>query len=240
MRCYLLAAGLLALLLTPVYAEDTPDSVSQLTLEDLRTFTDVFEQIRSNYIDEIGDAQLLRAAIRGMLSETDGYSTFIDENEFRALDQNTRGRVGGVGALVMIQKRMLVVNSVQKDGPADLAGIGAGDRIISVDGRPVRGRPLSESIEAINGEPGSTLKLKVLSRDQEPRELELTREWIQVASVSSEWLEDGIAKISISHFHQNTHTEFHDQLGQLRSSGQTLKGLSSTCNRTSVVNCIPL
>ncbi|MGA0264399.1 MAG: S41 family peptidase [Lysobacterales bacterium] len=224
-RYFLLTACLVLLTAPQTQAQSEPGQVSQLTLDDLRTFTDVFEQIRSNYIDEIGDAELLRAAIRGMLSETDGYSTFIDEEAFQALDRNTRGHDGGIGALVIIQKHMLVVSSVQKGGPADRAGLDAGDRITAVDGIPVRGRSLADSIDALNGNPGSVVQVTALSPGQDAREIELTRESFPVASVSGEWLESGIGKINISHFHQNTHREFQDQLQALQSDGASLDAL---------------
>lgn len=205
---------------------EEPERPAQLTLDDLRTFTDVFEQIRRNYIDEIDDATLLDAAIHGMVGATDGYSSFIDENEFRALQQNTRGEAGGIGATVMIQKRLLVVQSVHRSGPADRAGMRAGDVITDIDGEPVRGRRLAEAIDALEGAPGSAVALGVLRRDTEPRIITLVRESIPVASVFGEWVEPGIARLRITHFHQHTHEEFQQQLQALTGeNGSGVDGL---------------
>jgi carboxyl-terminal processing protease len=222
---FLLIILLLASAATSAWPDEQPGPTSQLTLADLRTFTDVFEQIRQNYIEEIDDETLLRAAIRGMVAETDSHSSFIDEDEFAALDQDTRGRKGGIGATVMIQQRMLVVESVQEGGPAQQAGIGPGDVILAIDGQAVRGRLLADSIEALGGEPGTELELRFLSKGRPSREVTLTRAWVPVSSVRSEWLEPGIALFRITRFQSDTHLEFHQQLEQLLAGGTPLRGI---------------
>jgi carboxyl-terminal processing protease len=185
-----------------IVAEENPAGQAQLSLDELRTFTDVFQQLRENYIEEMDDATLLRAAIHGMVGELDAYSSFIDADEFRALEESAKGRKGGIGAAVMIQQRRLIVQSVLEEGPADQAGIAPGDIITAVDGQLVRGRKLASSIEALHGEPGSKLTLRVLSRGQGERELSLERSDLPVVSVSGEWLAPGFGLLRITHFHQ--------------------------------------
>jgi carboxyl-terminal processing protease len=205
---------------------DTGDPRTQLLLDDLRTFTDVFQQLRSNYIEEIDDATLLRAAIHGMVSELDPYSSYIEAEEYRALDDSSRGRHGGIGAEVMIQQRRLVILAVREDGPAQQAGILPGDVITAVDDRPVRGRKLSESIAALQGEPGSEVTLRVRSGKDAARELTLTRAYAPVSSVTSEWLEPGIALLKISHFHADSGVEFREKMERLGRTGEApMRGL---------------
>src|SRR5210317_281007 len=78
-------------------AEETPPTQAQLTLDDLRTFTDVFNQIRNNFVEEIDDRELLNAAIRGMLSELDPHSSFMEAEAFRKMDNDSQGRYSGIG-----------------------------------------------------------------------------------------------------------------------------------------------
>lgn len=206
---------------------DEPDpAATQLTLADLRTFTDVFEQLRRNYIEEIDDATLLQAAIHGMLDETDSYSSFIDAEAFRELDDSSRGRVGGIGADIVPSDRRLVVQSVQPGSPAEQAGMRPGDVIVTIDGRAVRGRKLSESIDALQGDAGTEVVLRVKPVDAKTREMTLTRAWVPTTSVRSEWLEPGFAYLNISHFHQDSHLELHEHLKQLQAPGQPpLRGI---------------
>ena len=209
-----------------IVAEENPAGQAQLSLDELRTFTDVFQQLRENYIEEMDDATLLRAAIHGMVGELDAYSSFIDADEFRALEESAKGRKGGIGAAVMIQQRRLIVQSVLEKGPADQAGIAPGDIITAVDGQLVRGRKLASSIEALHGEPGSKLTLRVLSRGQGERELSLERSDLPVVSVSGEWLAPGFGLLRITHFHQTTDTEARELLSHLEQSGERpLQGL---------------
>lgn len=216
----------LATMPCPAAGDENHGGQAQLSLDDLRTFTDVFEQLRSHYIDELDDSSLLRAAIHGMVGELDEYSSFIDADEFRALDDAARGRKGGIGAVVMIQQRRLIVQSVLQGSPADQAGIRPGDIITAVDGRPVRGRKLAASIEALQGEPGSKLTLRVLSGSQAEREHQLVRADLPVVSVHGEWLAPGYGVLRITHFHQTTDTEAREQLGRLERSGEgPLRGL---------------
>ena len=109
-----------------------------LSLDDLRTFTDVFTQIRNNYVEPVDDKALLNSAINGMLSDLDPHSAYLLDDEFDDLDENSRGRFDGVGVNVQIVDRRIVVQAVISPSPADEAGINPRDVILSIDGRPVR------------------------------------------------------------------------------------------------------
>ncbi len=133
-------------------AQEEPERTgTQLTLDDLRTFTDVFNQVRTHFFEEVDDHTLLIDAIEGMLSSLDAYSVFLDPEQFRALDEASRGRHGGIGVRTEVRNGRIFFDDVLPGSPAELAGARPGDMLISVDGQAVRGRKLSESIAALDG-----------------------------------------------------------------------------------------
>ena len=184
--------ALLLLSALPVFAmgqERQPGSrPAQLTLEDLRTFTDVFEQLRSNYVEEIDDRTLLHAAIRGMTSELDPYSDFIEKDEFQILDDASRGRFGGIGADIVVDDGRLRVAALKEDGAAAAAGVREGDLITAIDGTPVRGRRLAASFASLRGEPGSETTLRVRTPGQAARVVTITRQQLDITSVEGDLL----------------------------------------------------
>ncbi len=194
----------------------------QLTLDDLRTFTDVFNQLRSNFVEEIDDHTLLVAAIEGMLSKLDPWSAFIDAEQSQEFDDSAKGRYGGIGVSLDLREWRLLVDSVTPDGPAARAGVIAGDLVTAVNGRPVRGRKIFESADALTGEPGSEVTVRIKSRNKRSRELKLVREFIPVSSVNSELLKGGIGYFEITHFHRNSHLELENSIKTLQEQAQTL------------------
>ena len=200
-------------------AQEEPErSGTQLTLDDLRTFTDVFNQVRTRYVEEVDEHTLLTDAIEGMLSSLDPYSVFLDPEQFRALDEASRGRHGGIGVRTEVRDGRIFFDDVLPGSPAELGGARAGDMLISVDGQAVRGRKLSESIAALDGEPGSALSIRLKSVDQAVRELRLIRDFVEVASVKSKLLEGAFAYFEISHFHRNSHSELENAIHALQAA----------------------
>jgi len=222
--CRLLAATLL-LTATGLAAAQNESGRQQLSLDDLRTFVDVFEQLRRNYVVEIDDRTLLDAAIRGMLDETDTYSAFLTAEEFLALEESVRGEFGGIGVEITIRDRRLELQTVQSGGPADQAGLRPGDLILAVDGQVVRGRKLEDSIAALRGAPGSEVSVAVQSPGESPREVQLSREMVAMISVEGERYENGIGYLRISQFHDGTVVEFQQRLADLQSGPAPLTGL---------------
>ncbi len=188
---------------------------AQLTLDDLRTFTDVFNQARNNFVEEVDDATLLNAAIRGMVAELDRHSVFLAPDSFRELDDSSRGRYGGIGVDVVIDDQRIRVKQVYEHGPAGAAGIRSGDLITAIDGEQIWGRQLHEALEELRGDPGSEIELRVQTGDEMPRSLTLTREYIPVPSVESELLEGDIGYFRISHFHEESHFDMEDAIHAL-------------------------
>jgi carboxyl-terminal processing protease len=123
----------------------TEPRAAQLTLDDLRTFSEVFSQIRRNYVEEIDDRTLLNAAIDGMLSHLDPHSNYLPVNDYKNLNDSAQGRYSGIGVDVGIQSQKIVVRSVIVPSPAASGGINPGDIITAVDGNPVKVNPAARS-----------------------------------------------------------------------------------------------
>ena len=135
--------GLLLSLLTssPLRADDAPED-ARLPIEELQLFTQVFEQIRSAYVEEIDDKTLLENAISGLLGELDPHSAFLKKASYKNLQEHTSGQFGGIGIEVGMEDGFIKVISPIDDTPASRAGIEAGDLIIKLDNHAVQGMSL--------------------------------------------------------------------------------------------------
>jgi carboxyl-terminal processing protease len=234
-KLFLITPLLLAMTSVAVCQENPGEAVqtepgsgkTQLTLDDLRTFTDVFSQIRRNYVMEVDDRTLLHAAINGMLSELDPHSSYLPADEFKQLEDSAHGRYSGVGIDVGIQGQKIVIRRVIVPSPADSGGINPKDIITAIDGNPVRGRLLQDSIDEIQGEPGSTVTLTILppGPDGKEREVELTRQYVNIPTLSFELLDQQYGYFRISFFHKNSATDLEKSLQSIAQDGIVLRGL---------------
>jgi len=197
----------------------------RLPLNELRVFAEAFDRVSSAYVEEIDDRTLLENAIKGMLSQLDPHSAYLDRESFSDLQENTTGNYGGLGLEVGMDDGFVRVISPMDDTPAARAGIQPGDLIMKLDDKPVKGLSLSEAIDAMRGEPGSTIKLTILREgESQPQDITLTREVIQVASVRQRTLEDGYGYIRIAQFQSTTGKEVREAVDKLAAEGK-LQGL---------------
>lgn len=202
------------------------DSQSVLPLEELRTFTKTYENIRSAYVKEIDDRTLLEYAIRGMLDELDPHSTFLDASSFEDLQMHTTGEFGGLGIEVAMENGFVRVVSPIDDTPAERGGVEAGDLIIKLDDTAVKGLSLSEAVEMMRGPKGSRITL-TLVRDgvDQPLEITLTRDIIKVNSVRSKTMQEDFGYIRIAQFQVNTGRDVEKALRDFNKKNPNLKGV---------------
>lgn len=229
LRTLALCATLLSLAPPGVLAQDEPaeppSSQTQLTLDDLRTFTDVFNQARRNYVDEVDDRTLLEAAMRGMLTELDPHSEYLPPRRYGDLGDASKGRYSGVGVSLTTWDGRILVEAVIDGSPADEAGINPGDTIVGIDGKPVKGRMLSEAIDDMDGEPETEIDLTVRNPAGEQRELRLTREYILIPSLSFEWLDRSWGYFRITQFHGESARHLREALDSIAAGDKSLRGL---------------
>jgi len=201
--------------------------VASLPLEDLRVFTDVYARIKQDYVTEVDDSMLIENAIRGMLSGLDPHSSFLDEEQFRELQIGTSGEFGGLGIEVGMENGFVKVIAPIDDTPAERAGVKAGDLIIRLDGKSVKGLALEEAVKLMRGKKGSKIDLTILREGKDsPLNIIITRDVIRVRSVRSRILEPGIGYVRISNFQSKTTRGLLDAVESLKKKNKgELKGL---------------
>ena len=222
----LILALLWAPLLVSATEVDAPATRTQLALDDLRTFTDVFNQVRSNYVEEVDDHTLLNAAIRGMMLELDPHSSYMEADEFRQLDNNSRGRYSGIGVEVVIQNERVKIVFIMENGAADKAGIVAGDIITSIGHTDLRGQNLQAAINSLRGETGTEVDITVEHKNGEVSEFKLIRDFVKVASVFSRPVDRDYGYFQITHFTRKSADELLEQIEYMQANHEgPLKGI---------------
>ncbi|MBI3562925.1 MAG: S41 family peptidase [Gammaproteobacteria bacterium] len=219
---------LLALGSTVMSKGGNPDAeaTAGIPLEDIRTLSEVFGKIKEHYVEEVSDKQLLENAIRGMLSGLDPHSSYLDKESYQDLKVSTTGEFGGLGIVVGMEEGFVKVISPIDDTPAAKAGIKAGDIIIRLDEKPVKGMNLDEAVKLMRGPPGTKIDLTILRDKDKPQTYTLTRDKIHVNSVKQRLLDNGFGYVRISQFQDKTGEELRKALNKLKEDNKgPLKGL---------------
>ena len=186
-------------------AAATKNAKDNLPLDQLRNFSDIFARIKSDYVEDVSDKELLENAIRGMLSGLDPHSNYLDPEEYKELKIGTTGQFGGLGIQVGIEDGFVKVISPIDDTPAFKAGIKAGDLIIRLDNKPVKDMTLNDAVKIMRGKPGIPIELSVMRQGQdESIKFTLIRAIIKVKSVKNYLLEPGFGYVRISTFQSKT------------------------------------
>ncbi|MGQ7959866.1 S41 family peptidase [Pseudomonas sp. SP16.1] len=228
--CLALALGLLLGAPALQAAEPAPVAASSkapLPLDDLRTFAEVMDRIKAAYVEPVSDKTLLENAIKGMLSNLDPHSAYLEPEAFLELQESTSGEFGGLGIEVGMEDGFVKVVSPIDDTPASQAGIQPGDLIVKIDGQPTKGLSMMEAVDKMRGKAGSKIELTLVRDGGQPFDLTLTRAVIKVRSVKSQMLEDGYGYLRISQFQVNTGEEVGKALSKLRKDNgdKKLRGL---------------
>jgi carboxyl-terminal processing protease len=193
------------------------DKDGTLPLDELRTFTEVFAKIKSDYVETIDDRELIENAIRGMLEGLDPHSAYLDKESYKDLQEGTSGEFGGLGIEIGMEDGYVKVISPIDGTPAEKSGIEAGDLIIKLDGKSIRGMSLNEAVDIMRGKPGTDIDLSIAREGQEkPLEFTITRAIITAQSVRSEILEPGFGYARISNFQTHTAEDLRKAVDKLK------------------------
>src|SRR5881409_602528 len=198
----------------------TSDTYRQLNL-----FGDVFERVRSDYVEKPDDSKLVESAINGMLAGLDPHSSYMDSKSFRDMQVETRGEFGGLGIEVTLEDGLIKVVAPIDETPAAKAGIMANDIITHLDEEPVQGLTLNQAVEKMRGPENTKIKLKIMRKCQDkPVEVTITRARIQVRSVRSRMEGDDVGFIRLTQFNEQTTDGLKKAISDLSSqAGDKLK-----------------
>src|SRR5512136_533603 len=178
----------------------TADTYRQLNL-----FGDVFERVRSDYVEKPDDSKLVESAISGMLSGLDPHSSYMDAKSFRDMQVQTRGEFGGLGIEVTMEDGLIKVVSPIDDTPAAKAGVMANDIITHLDDEAVQGLTLNQAVDKMRGPVNTKIKLTIMRKGQDkPVEVSITRDIVRVRSVRSQVEGDDIGYIRLTQFNEQT------------------------------------
>src|SRR6476660_7080748 len=175
------------------------------TYRQLSLFGDVFERVRSDYVEKPDDAKLVESAINGMLAGLDPHSSYMDAKSFRDMQVQTRGEFGGLGIEVTMEDGLIKVVAPIDETPAAKAGIMANDIITKLDDEQVQGLTLNQAVEKMRGPVNTKIKLTIMRKGQDkPVEVSITRDVIRVRSVRSQVEGEDIGYIRLTQFNEQT------------------------------------
>jgi carboxyl-terminal processing protease len=196
------------------------------TYRQLSLFGDVFERVRSDYVEKPDDAKLVESAINGMLAGLDPHSSYMDAKSFRDMQVTTRGEFGGLGIEVTMEDGLIKVVAPIDDTPASRAGIQANDVITHIDDEPVQGLTLNQAVDKMRGAENTKIKLKIMRRGGDQAiDVTLTRERIRVQSVRSRLEGEDIVYIRITQFTDQTTDGLRRAINDLSTqAGDKVKG----------------
>jgi C-terminal peptidase (prc) len=197
------------------------DTYRQLTL-----FGDVFERIRADYVEVPDDAELVEAAVNGMLTSLDPHSSYMNAKSFQDMQVQTKGEFGGLGIEVTMEEGIVKVVTPIDDTPAAKAGILAGDLIVALDGEQVQGLTLQQAVEKMRGPVNSEIVLTVMREGSSKAiEVKVKRAVIKIQSVRSR-VEDDVGYVRITQFTEQTFEGLKGAIDQIEKQvpGDRLKG----------------
>lgn len=208
-------------------AEPPARAQTSMPLPESQLLAEVIERIRSEYVEELSEEELIEAAIRGLVTDLDGHSAFLDKRQYEEVRVSTSGEYSGVGIEVMLEKGIVRVVNTIENTPAAHAGVAVGDRIVAIDDVAVNTEAIDDTIERMRGPTGTPVKVTIeRAGESSPLHFILQRASVRVQSVRRALLEQGVGYIRITHFSETTPPDVERAVGLLETdAGHALNGL---------------
>jgi carboxyl-terminal processing protease len=196
--------------------------------EYLKTFSEVIDLVKENYVDEVKDKDVAYAAIKGILESLDPHSSFMTPDMYKDMQTETKGEFGGIGIEITVKDGFPTVITPIEDTPAYKVGLKSGDHIIKIDGKPSKNMGLVDVVKLIRGQKGKAITLTIMREGfTSPRDFVVVRDVIQVKSVKYRMLEDNYGYVRISQFQEKTSRDLDNALKELEKANKDkpLKGV---------------
>src|SRR5216684_7077038 len=187
---------------------------------DLGLFADVVRQVEKNYVEPVPGNELVKDALKGMLSRLDPHSDYMDQEQYQQMAAVTRGQFGGIGVELTLEAKVPEVIAPIDGTPAAEAGVEPGDRIVKIDGQPTTGMDVEEIVKRLRGPAGSKVTLSIARNDRNPFDVTLIRNVIRVVSVKSDLKNDNIGYARITTFTENTSSELAGAIARMKARTQ--------------------
>ena len=192
--------------------------------EELRVFAEALSLVQKNYVEETKTKDLVYGAIKGMLSELDPHTNFMEPVAYKEMQVDTKGEFGGLGIQISVKDKKLVVIAPIEDTPAWDAGIKAGDHIFKIDNELTRDLTLTTAVEKMRGLKGTKVVLTIMREgEKDPLEFTITRDIIKIRSIKHKMMEGNIGYIRLTQFQERSAEDMKEALEDLEK--QEMKSL---------------
>jgi len=230
---YLKTGVLIALLLLVGVTTDNRNPIGDAqaynnqTYDQIRLFSEALSIVQKNYVEEPESQELVRGAIKGMLTSLDPHSSFMSPDMYKEMQIDTQGEFQGIGITIGIRDGILTVIAPIDDTPAFRAGIQAGDKIVMIEGDSTKDMSLMDAVKIMRGPKGTEVTISIVREGEpEPIKYTITRDVIPLFSVKTRDVDPGIGYVRIAQFAKKTSNEFAEALGKIREEkGEDFKGL---------------
>ncbi len=208
------------------YTDSRMSALDKGIYKDIKTFNEVLDLVKKNYVDEVEPQTLIQGAINGMIKTLDPHSTFMNAEMYKELEVETQGQFGGIGIEITLVKDVLTVVSPIEDTPAYNAGVKSGDQILRIDGKSTKDITIMEAVQKMRGPKDTKVTITIMRENMDkPKDFVLTRAIIQIKSVKAKTFEDNIGYIRIASFHERTADDLRKALKEVTGKLHPMKGL---------------
>ena len=184
-------------------------------------FSEVLEKIKKDYVDDVDQAEVMDAAINGVLQSLDPYSAYMNQEMFDNMETETKGAFGGLGIEVGMEAGVVKVISPIDDTPASRAGIKAGDYIVRIDNTQVQGKTLMEAVNLMRGPPGAPIEITIRRKGEKKAiVVKIVREIIQVKSVTAKIIDKNIGYFRLSAFNENSGRQLKSKIDEFKTNNE--------------------
>ncbi|MBI1910024.1 MAG: S41 family peptidase [Deltaproteobacteria bacterium] len=196
-------------------ADKKEKTITRELYQDLELFAKILHHVKSDYVEDVKDKELIEGSIRGMLTALDPHSLFMPAEVYRELRVDTEGKFGGIGIEVTSKDNFLTVVAPLEGTPADRARIRAGDRILRINKTPAKGMSLTDAVKMMRGERGSRITLVLQREGSKPFQVTLVRDLIRIQSVRKELVDKRYGYVRVTSFQEGTAKELDRALREL-------------------------
>lgn len=201
---------LVLILITQVQANPSDKLYQKLDL-----FSDVLDTLKKEYVDDVKQDEVIDSAINGMLQSLDPYSSYMSPEAFQNMSRDTKGEFGGLGIEITMESGLVKIITPIEGTPADKAGVQAGDYIVKIEDKQVKGMTLLDAVKLMRGKVGTSLEITVRRPEVEGEiKFNITRAIIKIREVSAE-VKNNIGYIRLRAFNEQSHNQLIKQLKKI-------------------------